>query len=54
MGIRVSKKEELCPALEIAFSLNKFVLIDCLIPKEENVFPMVAPGSAITNMIGVD
>ena len=54
IGIRVNKKEELYPALERAVSLNRFVLIDCLIPKEENVFPMVAPGSPISKMIGVE
>jgi len=53
-GIRVNKKQELYPALEKALSLNKFVLIDCLVPKEENVFPMVSPGSPISKMIGVD
>ena len=53
-GIRVTKKQELYPALEKALSLDKFVLIDCLIPKEENVFPMVAPGSPISKMIGVE
>jgi len=53
-GIRVSNKKELNPALEKALSLNSFVLIDCLIPKEENVFPMVAPGSPIIKMLGVD
>lgn len=54
IGIRVNKKQELYPALEKALSLGKFVLIDCLIPKEENVFPMVAPGSPISKMIGVE
>ena len=53
-GIRVKKKQELYPALEKALSLDKFVLIDCFIPKEENVFPMVAPGSPISKMIGVE
>ncbi len=53
-GIRVSKKEDLYPALEKALSLNKFVLIDCLIPKEENVFPMVTPGEPIDKMMGVE
>jgi len=53
-GIRVNKKQEFYPALEKALSLDKFVLIDCLIPKEENVFPMVNPGSPISKMIGVD
>jgi len=53
-GIRVNKKQELFPALERAISLNRFVLIDCLISKEENVFPMVTPGSPISKMIGVE
>jgi len=53
-GIRVSNKKELNPALKKALSSNSFVLIDCIIPKEENVFPMVAPGSPITKMLGVD
>jgi len=53
-GIRVNKKQELSPALEKALSLNKFVLIDCIIPGEENVFPMVSPGSSIDQMMGVD
>ncbi|MEA3454825.1 MAG: biosynthetic-type acetolactate synthase large subunit [Candidatus Caldatribacteriota bacterium] len=53
-GIRVNKKQEFYPALEKALSLDKFVLIDCIIPKEENVFPMVNPGSPISKMIGVD
>jgi len=54
IGIRVTKKEDFYPALKKALSLNTFVLIDCLIPQEENVLPMVAPGAAITKMMGVD
>ena len=53
-GIRVTNKSELNSALEKAFSSKGFILIDCLIPKEENVFPMVAPGAPITDMLGVD
>ncbi|HBY57903.1 MAG TPA: biosynthetic-type acetolactate synthase large subunit [Candidatus Atribacteria bacterium] len=53
-AIRVSKKQELYPALTEALSLNKFVLIDCLVPGEENVFPMVPPGSSVSEMLGVD
>lgn len=53
-AIRVSKKQELYPALTKALSLNEFVLIDCLVPGEENVFPMVSPGSSISEMLGVD
>lgn len=54
IGIRVTKKEDLYPVLKKALSLNTFVLIDCFIPQEENVLPMVVPGAAITKMIGVD
>ena len=53
-AFRISKKEEVYPTLEKALALNHFVLIDCVIPAEENVFPMVAPGSPISKMIGVD
>ena len=53
-AFRITKKQELYPVLEKALSLNKFVLIDCLVPEEENVFPMVSPGSSISKMIGVD
>ena len=52
-GIRVSNKKELKPALEKALSSKGFILLDCLIPKEENVLPMVEPGASITNMLGV-
>ncbi|MCK4240478.1 MAG: biosynthetic-type acetolactate synthase large subunit [Candidatus Atribacteria bacterium] len=54
IGIRVNKKGDLYPALEEALSLNRFVLIDCIIPEEENVFPIVPPGSSISEMIGAD
>jgi acetolactate synthase-1/2/3 large subunit len=54
IGIRVSKREELHPALEEALSLNRFTLIDCIIPEEENIFPIVNPGSPISKMIGVE
>jgi len=53
-GFRVNKKEEFYPILEKAFKLNRFVLIDCVIPPEENTFPMVKPGSSINKMIGVE
>lgn len=53
-AIRVSKKQELYPALNKAFSLNEFVLIDCLVPEEENVSPIVPPGASISEMLGVD
>jgi len=51
-GIRVTKPEEVKPALEKAFEVNdRPVLIDFVIFKEENVFPFVPPGQAINEMI---
>ncbi len=53
-GIKVTSKNDLDAALKEALSSEQFVLLDCLIPPEENVFPMVSPGEAINKMLGVD
>jgi acetolactate synthase I/II/III large subunit len=53
-GIRVTSKKELESALQEALSSEQFVLLDCLIPPEENVFPMVSPGEAINKMLGAN
>ena len=47
-AIRVTKKEEVAPAIEKALRLKKPVLIDFLIPEDDKVFPMVPAGAAIT------
>ncbi len=47
-AIRVTKKEEVAPAIEKALRLKKPVLIDCLIPEDDKVFPMVPAGAPIT------
>lgn len=46
-AFRVTKKEELLDTLKKAISLNKPVVIDCIIDEDDKVFPMVAPGGAI-------
>ncbi|WP_343248955.1 biosynthetic-type acetolactate synthase large subunit [Diplocloster hominis] len=46
-GIRVSKKEEVAPAIERAIALNKPVVIDFQIDCDDKVFPMVSPGASI-------
>jgi len=51
-GIRVTKKEEVRPAIEKALSVDNTVFIDFHIEPEENVFPMVPAGEAINRMIG--
>jgi acetolactate synthase I/II/III large subunit len=50
-GIRVTKKDEVEDAIREALKIDKLVLVDFLIEREENVFPMVAPGSTIDKMI---
>ncbi|MBP8718501.1 MAG: biosynthetic-type acetolactate synthase large subunit [Candidatus Atribacteria bacterium] len=51
-GIRASTIDDFNSALAQALSERQFFLIDCLIPPEENVFPMVAPGEPINKMLG--
>jgi acetolactate synthase-1/2/3 large subunit len=51
-GIRVTKKEQVRPAIDKALSINNVVFIDFHIEQEENVFPMVPAGEAIDRMIG--
>jgi acetolactate synthase I/II/III large subunit len=52
-GLRVLEKSEVEPALKEAFKEKKVpVLIDFHVEQEENVFPMVAPGASLDDMIG--
>ncbi|MFH1577678.1 MAG: biosynthetic-type acetolactate synthase large subunit [Candidatus Omnitrophota bacterium] len=52
VGLRVTKDEEVRPAIEKALSLDEVVFIDFRVEPEENVFPMVPAGEAIDRMIG--
>jgi acetolactate synthase-1/2/3 large subunit len=52
VGICVTKKEEVRPALEKAINTDNTVLIDFRVEPEENVFPMVPAGQAINQFIG--
>ena len=51
-GIRVTEQEQVRPALEKAVKSKKPCLIDFIVEAEENVFPMVAPGASLDDMIG--
>jgi len=53
-GVRVFNKNDFTRALNEALEEKRFCLIDCMIPPEENVFPMVVPGEPINKMIGVN
>ena len=44
VGIRVTKKEEVGPAIEKAIALNTTVVLDCQIDCDDKVFPMVPAG----------
>ena len=51
MGIRVTKKEQVRPALEKTMETDNVVFVDFVIESEENVFPMVPAGKAINEII---
>ena len=53
-GIRVTKKEEVAPALERAISLGRPVVIDCVIDCDDKVFPMVPAGAPIATVFDQD
>ncbi|MBQ7840018.1 MAG: biosynthetic-type acetolactate synthase large subunit [Lachnospiraceae bacterium] len=53
-AIRVTTKEEVAPAIEKAIALKKPVLIECVIPKDDKVFPMVPAGAPISEVFDGD
>ena len=48
-AITVTSKEEVAPAIEKAIACGKPVLINCIIDKDDCVFPMVPAGAAISD-----
>ena len=48
-AIRVTSKEEVAPAIEKALAMNAPVLLDCIIPEDDKVFPMVPAGAPISD-----
>lgn len=53
-GIRVTKREEIGPALEKAIALKAPVVIECQIDSDDKVFPMVPAGAAIEEVFDAD
>jgi len=51
-GRRITRPEEVRPALDEAFADREVWVLDFHIDREENVFPMVPAGEAIDRMIG--
>ena len=54
LAIRVTKKEEVAPAIEKAIASGRPTLIDCIIPKDDKVFPMVPAGAALDEVFDGD
>lgn len=48
VGMKAETPEEFRDAFAKALKMNRTVVIDCRIDKDENVYPMVAPGEAIS------
>ncbi|MCM1090759.1 MAG: biosynthetic-type acetolactate synthase large subunit [Butyrivibrio sp.] len=53
-AIRVTKKEEVAPAIEKAIAMKAPVLIECVIPEDDKVFPMVPAGAPIDEVFDGD
>lgn len=52
-GVRVDKEEDVTAVLKDVFSYEGPVVVDCRVIKTECVYPMIAPGKGIHEMVGV-
>lgn len=50
-GLRAEKPEEVDDVIKEMISVNQPVLVDCVVDKEENCFPMIPSGAAHNQMI---
>jgi acetolactate synthase-1/2/3 large subunit len=53
-AIRVTTIEEVAPAIKEALASKVPVLLDCVIPEDDKVFPMVSPGTPISEVFDAD
>lgn len=51
-GERIEKPEDVAPAIARMLASEKPYLLDVAISPDQNVYPMVAPGAALDNVIG--
>jgi acetolactate synthase-1/2/3 large subunit len=51
-GIRLADKSTLVDDLRTAFATPGLVVVDVPVTREENVYPMIAPGAAARDMVG--
>ncbi|WP_390883476.1 acetolactate synthase large subunit [Heyndrickxia oleronia] len=52
-GVRVTNEEEAARVFAECLTDDSPVVIDCRVKQEENVYPMIAPGKGLHEMIGV-
>jgi acetolactate synthase-1/2/3 large subunit len=52
-GFKIDNKEDLITTLPEIFAADGPVLVDCRVLQLENVYPMIAPGKGLNEMIGV-
>ena len=50
-GMRVTKSEEIEPAIKKALEMNTTVVIDCCISPDVNVLPMIPPGKTVNEIV---
>ncbi len=50
-GLRVTRKEDVVPAIEQAMEHQGPFLIDFMIEPEENVYPMIVPGASLAEVL---
>ncbi len=51
VGLRAKNPDEVVPVIEEALSINRPVIMDFVVDREEGVYPMVVPGAPITGML---
>ncbi|MFC1592538.1 biosynthetic-type acetolactate synthase large subunit [Candidatus Omnitrophota bacterium] len=52
-GLRITRKEEIVPAIERAMDEQGPFLLDFKVEPEENVYPMVPPGAALAEVLEI-
>ena len=51
-GVRLEDKTTLVEDLRAAMATPGLVVVDARVTREENVYPMIAPGQAARDMVG--
>jgi len=50
-GLRITKQEDIIPVLKKALNTPSPVLVDCVIPIDDNVLPMIKPGQTYDKIV---